>query len=342
MWTGFYDVFAPAASAKLEIVGDAIGAAGSGGGRGDLEMGSTTRRGQGSLGGDSDDGNPLDKINLKFDLKLLGKVGSAVQIAPGNGIISLKQESASSGLSSSSSSRRSRTVYGKHKIEQDKLYFEVEVMAAVSSGRSGKAGSEAEAEPEGTMKIYVGLTNTVPATEEDDESGSDPTGEGAVPKSGAAQLGHGCEVDAREGDVVSCTYDQANYPTFSVYLNAVLLDTVTGMKGQLLPYVSLLSEGSIRWRFFSVGRKEDHSDFAAFDNFMSARSYNEFYADLTADDNDGIRLTKLLAMFLDPTLREVETQVLIRLVFLAKMLDFESAMVGPGGKSWLWLKWFYT
>lgn len=70
--------------------------------------------------------------------------------------------------------------------------------------------------------------------------------------------------------------------------------------------------------------------------------YNEFYADLTADDNDGIRLTKLLAMFLDPTLREVETQVLIRLVFLAKMLDFESAMVGPGGKSWLWLKWFYS
>ena len=79
------------------------------------------------------------------------------------------------------------------------MYFELEVL-----------------QPAG---IYVGLTNTVKQDEEEDAE-IDPL---------ELLEGHGCHLTTTDvGDVISCTYDQANYPTFSVYINGALLESVTG------------------------------------------------------------------------------------------------------------------
>ncbi|CAD7932175.1 unnamed protein product [Amoebophrya sp. A25] len=223
----------------------------------------------------------LPSVPSGQDLRMLGKIGSRISAT----------ETGISGRG---------TVYGKHRIEQDKLYFEVEVLSPAA--------------------LYIGLTNTVKQetaavvlAQSLDESPSaslagDGDGQGGGGSSGSnasldilgpagsssaqdadAEIiepveddiidplelleGHGCHLPNTDvGDVISCTYDQANYPTFSVYVNSALVESVTGMKGQLLPFVTLLEGGEIIWRFHRPKAKDTNPDFDAFETFMSARS----------------------------------------------------------------------
>lgn len=125
--------------------------------------------------------------------------------------------------------------YGKSKIEQDKLYYELEIRSDLE-------------------KVLVGVSNTIPDSSE------------VIP-------GHNVEVlGVKSGDVLSMTYDQANYPTFSVYLNGIFHNNCSGMKGSLHPYVSLPTQGEVAWRFSDVINKRSNPDFANFDNYMTARS----------------------------------------------------------------------
>lgn len=130
------------------------------------------------------------------------------------------------------------TVYIEKPIEQDKLYFEVEAF------RGGR--------------IVVGVGNK-----------GDLGGSGGM---GAPPSVYYVEIDAQKGDILSLTYDQANYPTFSVYVNGIFYRDCTGMKGAIHPYISLPAYGEVGWRFGDVLKKSSNPSFESFDVFMDARS----------------------------------------------------------------------
>ncbi|CAD7975359.1 unnamed protein product [Amoebophrya sp. A120] len=298
MWGGFYDVFSPADKCAAAPPGSGVvgqpGAASSSVGKSSLQH---------------DEENPTVELTVsshpscssrarnpqlaQLDAKLIGRVGKQLHLSA-DGVVS--------------GSTRG-TVYGKYRIEQDKLYYEVEILRAEKKNHST---------PSKKARLFLGLTNTVAPRGTPEETADDDL----------PARGHGCEVEVEGGDIFSCTYDQANYPTFNIYQNASLVESVTGMKGQLIPYVSFLdhlhgqlspheedggergdqedlsttastvsvpsvtgttaaargkasgssvgaggsAEIHILWRFHDVRNKEAMPDFANFDKFMTARS----------------------------------------------------------------------
>eukprot|EP00744_Colponema_vietnamica_P024793 GILI01036264.1.p1 GENE.GILI01036264.1~~GILI01036264.1.p1 ORF type:complete len:245 (+),score=7.91 GILI01036264.1:36-737(+) len=52
-----------------------------------------------------------------------------------------------------------------------------------------------------------------------------------------------------EGDVLGCIYDQSDLPVFKIFLNNELIETVSGMKGEVIPLFAICENAKIQIAF---------------------------------------------------------------------------------------------
>lgn len=96
---------------------------------------------------------------------------------------------------------------------------------------------------------------------------------GATARSYGAELGAGCGLTLKSGDVISVAYDQAIFPvTVSTWHNGVLLQTpmARGLKGELFPAL-FLCEIVVDWALAEGHWKQPACKPQGFDAIMPSR-----------------------------------------------------------------------
>lgn len=139
-------------------------------------------------------------------------------------------------------------IFSKSSIEQDKLYFEVEI-SSTSTGAENK--------------ITCGVSPRVPSAAE----------AAAAPLGGAGILEKIVTVDGcKAKDLISVTYDQANFPTLALYVNGIFHRDVSGMRGAQHFWVKMEGGCEVFFRFNDCVGKGKNPVFRSFDAWMVARS----------------------------------------------------------------------